>query len=267
MDFRTFWNSNFAFVLKMLLLAVVVVVGIVIAANYWLRDYTHHGEEVVVPDVTGMYVEEARVHLSSCELGMQVVDSTYNSAVPLGTIIEQNPPAMASTKAGRAVYVVMNSRMVPTVSIPDLHDISYRQAEATLRSLGIEVSEVIYQPSEYNGLVLDVTLNDEPIQPQQKLPIGSTVVLVVGQNAESEETVYVPQLHGMTLEDARRTILKNSLVVGAINQEAQTDKEQYVYHQQPEAGKWVQLGSSVTLYLSTDTNKHIEQQNTEEDFF
>ena len=268
MDFKKIWNSNFAFVVKMLVLAFVVGIALIVGVSIWLKDYTHHGKEVFVPDVIGMYVEEARVHLSSRDLGMQIVDSTYNSRIPLGTIVEQNPPANASTKAGRAIYVVMNSRIVPSVSIPDLHDISYRQAEATLHSLGIEVSEIVYQPSEYNGLVLDVTFNDEPVEPQQKLSIGSSVVLVVGQNAESEETVYVPQLRGMTLEDARRTILKNSLVVGAINQEkAEAEVVQYVYHQSPEAGKWVQLGSSINLFLSPDTNKRQVKDDEEEEFF
>lgn len=270
MTFKQIWRSNIAFVLKMFVLAAILIVGIVFAVQAWLRDYTRHGQEVTVPDVTGMYIEEARIHLQQAGLGIEVVDSTYNPRVPLGTIVEQNPPINAHTKQGRAIYVVMNSRSMPTVAVPRLLDVSYRQAETTLHSLGLEIDSVVYQPSEFPGLVLDVKYRDETVEPLTRLPIGSKLTLVVGENADENATIYVPQLIGKNLNDAKRVILQNSLIVGAVNFDSEgKPQDQYlVYHQEPAAGKWVAEGSRVTLYMSVDPNKRmVTEEEEEEEFF
>ena len=273
MKWSDFWHSNIAFVLKMFFLAALLVVGIIFGVQAWLQKYTRHGQEVEVPDVTGMNIEESRLYLQQANLGIEVVDSTYNPRVKLGTIVEQNPPAHAHTKSGRSIYVIMNSRSLPTVAVPRLYDMSYRQAETTLLSLGFELDSVVYQPSEFPGLVLDVTYNGESVEPLTRLTVGSTLQLVVGQNAEGDATIYVPQLIGKNLNDAKRVILQNSLIVGAVNFDVEVtegskeSESMLVYHQEPAAGKWVVEGSRVTLYLSADPGKRMTEDVEDEDFF
>ena len=207
--------------------------------------------------------------LHNSGLQLQIVDSTYNPKAELGIILEQNPPAGASTKEGRMVYVVTNARMTPLVVVPDLHDMSYRQAEATLHSLGMEVEDVQYKPSEFSSLVLDVLYEGESVEASKKLPYGAKLTLVVGQSAYEQETVYVPSLQGKTFEQARSTLLKNSLVVGAVNYDnALNDEDEFVvYHQEPASGKWVSEGSRITLFLSQKPNKKMELVEQEEEFF
>ena len=112
MDFKTFWNSTTAFVLKNFFIAAIIVAVLIVGAVKWLGSFTHHGEEVVVPTITGLYVEEAQILAGNEGLTIQVIDSTYSKKEPLGTIVEQNPRAESNAKRGRTVYVIVNAKTV-----------------------------------------------------------------------------------------------------------------------------------------------------------
>ena len=113
-------------------------------------------EAEIIPDLKGSYVEEAEVMLAKQGLFPQVIDSVYVRDKKLGTIIEQIPPANSTIKRNRPVYLIINSRQIRQVPLPDVNDVSYRQADAMLKSIGLNVSNVEYTPSEYKDLVIDV---------------------------------------------------------------------------------------------------------------
>ena len=277
-----FKKSNTAFVLYMLLAAAVIVLLLLTGVFFWLGKYTRHGIETEVPDVCCSYVPEAEVLLRAQGLRLEVIDSTYSKKVPLGTVVEQNPPAGAHVKEGRSIYVIMNARSIRQVPVPDLHDISYRQAEATLQALGLKVDEVVYEPSEYRDLVLDVRRDGGSLEPGVRLPEGSGVTLVVGQGKGTEQ-VYEPDLTGKTLREARELLLGARLVVGAVNIDPSdpaaaaatahgddpAETVCYVYRQQPAGGQWIVEGSRIDLYLSADPHKALSSgtNSDEEDFF
>ena len=131
-----FDKSDLKFVGWNVLLAVIVGVLLLVGLIIWLRNYTQHGIEVEVEDVRGMVLMEAEPILNADGLRLIVVDSTYSDKVPFGTIVEQEPKAGSHAKNGRAVYVTINATTKRRITMPDMQDISYRQAEATLRGLG-----------------------------------------------------------------------------------------------------------------------------------
>lgn len=272
MDFKEFWKkSNTAFVIKMLVIAVFIGIFLLAGVYVWLRHYTEHGVEVPVPNVCGMYLEEAKIMVEVTGLNVQVIDSTYSNKVPLGTIVEQNPPADAKVKHGRSIYVITNAKSYRQVPLPDLHDVSYRQATAILGTLGLGVADVCYEPSEYKGLVLDVRLDNRSLEAGTRLREGTAVVLVVGKGSGTE-TVYVPDLTGKTLTEARNILLQNGLIVGATEYELPelgTDTVCFVYKQMPLDGTWITEGSHVDLFLSINLEKARANDVTddEEDFF
>ena len=266
------WNAllrtNTAFVILNLMAAVVAGLVIVLCVFVWLKGHTRHGREVEVPQVCGMYMEEARLTLQQAGIAMEVIDSTYSKKVPLGTIVEQNPPVGAHVKEGREVYVIVNKKTLRTVPLPELRDISYRQAEATLKAIGLTVSDIHYEPSEYRDLVLDVRQNGLSIDAGTRLEEGSRVTLVVGKGTGTQQ-VYVPDLTGKTLSQARRILLGSRLIIGAVNyDEASSSADSsYIYQQTPKGGQWLLEGSHINLSLSTDPNKRAESMETEEENF
>lgn len=243
------WNIVIAFMVGALIL-----VGLVI----WLRAYTQHGVEVEVEDVRGMVQAEAEPILAAKGLRLIVVDSTYSEKVPFGTIVEQDPKPASHAKHGRAVYVTVNASGRRQIIMPNLQDMSYRQAETTLRGLGILVDSVYeYEPSAYRDLVLDVRMDTMSIQPGDKIEVGSLVRLVVGFG-KGTDYVEVPTVIGLTLRDARSLLLHRRLTIGAVNydeEELEEGTDRYVYRQMPDVGEKIIEGETVSLWLSSDIEK------------
>ncbi len=266
---RPWWKV----VLLNLLIAIVLVVVLLVVLRRWLNSYTEHGIETEVPQVTGLTLAEADILLSGSHMRVEVIDSTYSSKVPLGTIVEQNPAPESHAKRGRTVYVIMNARQRRQVALPDLIDVTYRQAQSTLRQVGLGVCEVRYEPSAYRDLVLDVQSPDSlTIAAGTLLTEGTQVVLVVGQGLGTEQ-VAVPDLAGLGLSDARSLLLATHLTMGAFTYDVQPDStneaDYRVYNQSPESGTKLREGQSVNVWLSTDMEKAatVKTDDTEEEFF
>jgi len=271
-NWKEFRNGSI-FVAINIAVAIGVLALLLWALKSYLHDYTEHGIEVEVPNIKGITVTEAKAMMESEQLKLVVIDSTYSDKVPFGTIVEQDPTPNSHVKHGRPIYVTINASGKRKVQMPDLRDISYRQAEATLRGLGLIVDEEYdYEPSEFRDLVLDVKADGKSINAGEKLAVGTRVRLVVGFGRGTEEVI-VPNVVGMTIEDARSLLLQYRLTIGAVlydqeDIEAESEVIKYIYRQTPNAGETVIEGEAVTLRLSSDIEKaaatHPEEEEEED---
>ena len=258
--------------MKRIVLAIVIVIALAWITLIVLDHYTHHGESVTVPDLQGLYVEEARSLLENYDLYVQVIDSVYMKEKALGTIVEQIPPANSSVKKNRSIYLILNKRQVRMIPFPDVNDVSFRQADALVKSLGLRVSGVVYRPSEFRDLVIDVTFNGARIEPGTRLPEGSAVILVVGSGV-GEDISIIPGLIGKSFMEARNEAFASSFIIGAVNYDVPPlgDEDQYmIYRQTPAAGQKMPDGTRINIWLTKDKSL-IEQSNNshfeEEQFF
>lgn len=260
-------ETTLGFIVKNVLAAALAGCLVIAGALVFLKHYTHHGEETLVPDVRALTVEDATVLASQSGLSIIVVDTAYSYRVPLGAVLEQSPVAESHTKAGRPIYVVVNAKQMRLVPLPALTSVSYRQAEATLRTIGIGVESVEYEPSIYNNLVLDVRYQGSSVEAGTRLKEGSQVVLVVGIGGEEGEVV-VPNLIGMSITEARTAILGQKLIPGGVfyDVEPEGNEAAYrIYSQSPAAGSIIDSGSRVDMMLTTDEDR-ISAAN-EDEFF
>lgn len=241
-----------------ILLAIVVVVIILVSLIAYLKSYTQHGVEVEVSNVRGLAKEDAEAVLDQQGLRLVVIDSTYSEKVPFGTIVEQDPMPDSHAKLGRAVYVTVNASGKRQIPMPNLQDMSYRQAETTLRGLGLLVDTIYdYEPSAFRDLVLDVKAHGQSVQPGEKIAVGTKVRLVVGFGRGTEE-VEVPSVIGMSPVDARRVLLSHRLTVGAVTCDEAVEEDGtplFVYQQIPAAGEKLIEGETVALKLTMDPEK------------
>lgn len=255
MDFKSFWKDSFiGFILKRILLAFALVVGITWITLLLIDQYTRLGEAVPVPDLRGLYEEEAMSTLRSMDLYVQVIDSVYDRNRALGTIIEQIPSPGSSVKKNRSIFLILNKRQMKTVPMPEVNDISFRQADALLRSLGLRVAHVEYRPSEFKDLVIDVRYNGQHIESGTRLVEGSALVLVVGSGVGNSMNS-IPFLLGATLDNARADALASSFIVGSINYDEppMSDENLYrVYRQAPTPGEKVTEGTRINIWLTKD---------------
>ena len=266
-------TSKWKFVLINMTAAIGVIAALIIVLILCLRDYTQHGHEVVVPNLTKLHIEEAKIIAAAEGLNIEVIDSTYSNKTPLGTIVEQTPQEGSNVKQGRTIYVIQNARFRRPVILPELRDLSLRQVEATIKALGLTIGEILYEPSTFKNILLDIRVQGSSTPAGTRLEEGTPITLVVGKG-QGVEQVSVPHIVGKSIEEARSWLLASSLTLGSVEYDIDPTEEttmQYIIYQQtPASGTVVVEGTSVNIKLSTDIEKAIttnEDENNEEDFF
>jgi beta-lactam-binding protein with PASTA domain len=149
------------------------------------NSYTRHGTEVIIPDFTGMHSQELLSKENEAKDYIIVIaDYIFDKNKLPGTVLKQDPHVGEMVKKGRKVYVTVASSEPPKVLMPQLQDVSLRQAEIMLKAIGLELGSVIYKPSPYENAVLEQLYKGRTIAPGTEISAGETVTLVVGKNPE-----------------------------------------------------------------------------------
>lgn len=169
-----------------LLLAVVITIAVIIGVLAWLDHYTRHNQAVVVPDVKGLTVGEAAPFFESNGLRYNVIDSVFSKDVAPGSIVELVPSAGSKVKEGRIVFVTVNALTSQAAAVPEVEDLSFRQAYALLKAAGFTRIEIVYLPGEYKDLAIGIRTNDKILQAGELVPLTAPLELLVS-NGEPEE--------------------------------------------------------------------------------
>jgi len=252
---KTIWNFlTSKFFWTNIAVAIGIALVILFGTLLWTKFYTNHGESIEVPDLAHKYVEEAELELNELGLAYEVIDSVHLRSFNPGEIAEQSPAAGTHVKSNRKIYLTINCRQKQMIRIPDLVGESFRKAQSNLRALGFDADSVRYKPYEFNGEVLDILYNGRSVEKGEKVADGSTLVLVVGRE-DTENIVYVPNLMGMSYDDAINEINANELAVGNLSYDVRpfsnTERQQYhVIKQTPAPGTQVFRGKLIELKLS-----------------
>ncbi len=166
---------------NMLLIAIIGII-LVLLSLIFLHFYTRHGQNIVVPRLDGLQIEEANIILKAKGLHAEIVDSIYRQDAVPGAILDQTPKADNKVKEGRAIYVTVYSKVPQQIAVPGLEDYSTRQAIALLNSLGFTQLSIEEVPSEYSGLVMSIEFRGRKLLPDEKIPAGSPLKLVVSSS-------------------------------------------------------------------------------------
>ncbi len=169
-------------------LALIALAGccVVWLALVWLDVWTEHGKYEVVPDMRGLSYGQAVTALRAASLQAELSDSIYDEKTRPGTVLEQSPRANTKVKPNRTVYLTVNAFSPKMVSVPDLADMSLRQARSILEGIGIKNIREQYVHSEYRDLVIAAKFNGIILQPGARIPSSATVTLEVGEGIANE---------------------------------------------------------------------------------
>lgn len=244
-----------------LLLAVTLIFILVLATMQGLKIYTRHGESNPVPDFSGLNIGDARKTAQEHDLRIEIVDSLYVDDAAPGAVVDQVPEAGHGVKKNRTIFLTVNSTHPEQVILPQLTDISFRQARVLIENSGLNIGRISYRPSEYTDLVLEVQKDSVRLKTGQKLPKGSSIDLVVGREP-GDQVTGLPDLTGMTVEQAKTALMGALLNTGVIIYDqsvlsAEDSVNARVWRQQPnpEITSTATLGSSVDLWVTVDDLK------------
>lgn len=179
---RNFFNflksKTFLIQLGLALLAVIILVFLLLR---WLNSTTNHGEFVEVPDFSKMSVMDMRKAVEEADLRYEVLDSAnYNPNYPRFSIIEQDPPAGNKVKENRKIYFTVNPSGYKKVTVPNIIQVTQRNASSMLRAVGLDVQRVTYIDELGKDMVYYIKYKGKRINTGDKLPKTSKVELVCG---------------------------------------------------------------------------------------
>lgn len=198
---KSSWKRTLLVVaINLLIMAALLVLAVMCVAPKLLEGNTGHGIYVVVPDVRGIDTETASLQLSENNLKPMVIKTIFKDGCKPGEVVEQIPEGDMKVKPGRNVYLTINSYDVQKFVFPNVIQMSSRQARSFLEDSQFVIEEVIYEPYEFDDLVLKVTIpgSEKEFVPGEKYPKRTHVVLHVGsssleetpENDETEESFY-----------------------------------------------------------------------------
>lgn len=167
-----------------LALALIVVIALVFISLQWLKTSTHHGEFVKVPDLAKLSVTEMREVIEEANLRYEVLDSAnFNPEYPRFSIIEQDPPAGNKVKQNRKIYVTVNPSGYKKVTVPQIIQVTQRNATSMLRAVGLDVERVTYIDELGKDMVYYLKHKGKRINPGDKLPKTSAIELICGNGS------------------------------------------------------------------------------------
>jgi eukaryotic-like serine/threonine-protein kinase len=247
---------------KHLLIAVSIVVAITAGILFWIKTYTKHGQTIEVPDLREKSLSEAKTILESKNLRIKVMDSIFNTGAVRGAVIEQNPAFGLKVKENRTIYVTINAFKPPQVAFPNIKDVSLRQAEAIIKSLGLELGNIKYVPDIAKDAVLGSSCKGVELKAGNQLVYGSKIDLILGDGLKGEK-IDMPDLTGLTRKEAHNILKDLSLVIGSeIFSSSFTDSSMAkVYKQTPQYtpdGK-ITIGSPIDLFYGGEDEVEPEQ--------
>lgn len=215
----------------------------------FLRLFTFHGESIDVPDFSGKTMEEIQEMPEARHYDFIVVDSIYDNTKEKGTILTQTPFPGSKVKKGRNIYLTMVAMEQEKTKMPNLLDLTARQATAILETYGLKVGQFEYVP-DVGQTVMRAKVNGKAIAWGDPIVKGTKVDLVVGRGT-SKEMAFVPKLVGKSRKDAHRLINEAGLNVGSEVFANKSDTVRVrVVKQSPAFGKdaEINLGTSIDLW-------------------
>ena len=165
----------------LLLKAGLILVGFIFLLFVGLHFHTRQNNLIEVPDLYQVQLSDANEMLSDLKLNFEVIDSThFNPEIPPFSVLEQQPRAFEQVKRGRKIYLTLNPSTYRKVSIPNVVQVTYRNAVTSLRAVGLEVGKITYRNNIGKDMVLALRFEGDEIEPGEKIPKSSKVDLVLG---------------------------------------------------------------------------------------
>lgn len=257
--FKFLFSKSFA--INLLILLLLIVSGLYGMLQY-LDNYTLHGKKVEIPNLISFPVNQFdSLVIEDNHFILSVNDSLYVKGKKAGTILEQNPSPGTTVKQGRKIYVSVAALEPTKVSMPNLTDMSLRQATTLLQTYGLSLGNLEYIPDLCVNCILNQKMNGMELAKGTKVPVGSEIDLVVGRGL-SDELVSVPYLIGMNVEFSKELLLSKSLNLGSLLYDETVNSKDdtlnaIIYRQIPayQEQASTRMGSPVDLFLTVDSNR------------
>ena len=209
--------------------------------------------EVQLPNLVGMSREEAQADAEEAKLKFEVSSEEYNTEVPEGFVISQDPKYIENynVKEGSTVKVVV-SKGTEKATVPNVEGKEESEAIKLIEDAKLK-AEVIEETSQ---TVEEGHVISQETDPDTEVSAGDTVKIHVSTGTGIKQ-VTVQSVVGQTEANARATLEGQGLKVTVTNEEDTSKENGVVLKQSIESGKTVNEGTAITITV----NKITEAKN------
>jgi len=218
--------------------------------------YVRHDTLVQVPSVVGMNFSDAVNKLDDGDLEGLQGDVRYDETKPIGTILDQNPPAGQMVKEGRRIYLVVSGGET-LYDVPNIVGRSVRESKFMLAQRNLELQEVETKPSaQYPpGIVVS-----QVERPGMKVKKGTRIGVVVSTGMDVGD-MKIPELIGKNVEEAKKIILQNKFTIGKINFQPSTSVPvNAVIDQYPKSNTMAKENQRIDLFVNRVVKEKIPEE-------
>lgn len=235
-------------------IAIITLIILFFLFKFSLNLFTRHGDELIVPDFYGQSITEIDSLGFTDEFDFFVIDSLFDESASKGTVVIQDPLPGSKVKNGRNIYVTIVATLSEEVIMPDLKDLTLRQAVNVIEAAKLTVGGLTYEPSFDKNAVLEQFYMGDTIHPGDTIIKGSVIDLIIGTGDRFYKTP-IPFLIGKTRSEAIYNLNIASFNLGTeFFMDSITDASARVYMQEP---RWdIELayfpGDSIHIWYKSD---------------
>lgn len=203
--------------------------------------------EVVVPNLIGKDLNEARELLKQRNLNIKVINQLYSSEYPINRIISQRPPAGRRKKVQTDIEVTV-SKGPTLVKVPNLIGKNKLEVELALETAGLKLGEIVktYRPDAPDGVVIK-QMPEEHTQIEQGASVSITI-----NTMETGNIIDVPNFIGRPLAEVRAELASLGLTYNeATLQPSNIYSEGIIIDQNPLPYDKVPMGSAMSFIVSS----------------
>ena len=235
-------------------------------------DYTLsiQGEQLM-PDLSGMTVDEARETLAGLQVSMDSSNTAYSDEYEEGTVINQSPVAGEVLVQDANVFVTVSLGPESNQVLSTLKNLTIDDATASLNRVGIGVStepRLEFSEDVAENYVIgyeemptgEAAGSTEGVTEEDDIGRFSRYVRLIVSRGKSGDYIVMPQLVGMTQRSAEELIENSGLLVGGRTAVNTADYAPgTVLSQSAAADDFIRKGTPVNLQISVDPGSQIAE--------
>ncbi len=237
---------------------------VLLAAFLWLKLYTHHGQELEMPDYTGYQYDTAVKDAARKKFRMSIQDSLHVLGKPGGEIIKQHPLPGALVKSKRMIYVTITKRSPDKIlssRLPEMYGKTYERKKRELEEhfeIKSRIIDTRFDPGDA-GQVLEVRYKGKIIMDAKgrkndvQIEKGDYLEFVISGKSGGE--VKIPDLLCKTYEEGIFLLDNLGLKLELAVKEGDVSdlNSAFIVNQFPAAdGGTLEMGSSIQVTVSPD---------------
>ena len=223
-----------------------IVIFSIVAEYLVMPAYTRQNQNRIMIDIKNRNLDDALKILKSENYRYEVSDTLYTNKFQLGTIVDQYPKPNTRVKSGRTVRLKI-AQPEKSVAIPNLIGQSRRSAELELNQMGLLIDTVYteYNPEYPNGTI---AWQYPKAGDRRKKGMGIQITVSKGMPPNFFQ---VPNLIGLSINQAKDLIFKSRLKVGKISYHQDQDLVPYtVLDQSIKNGTVLDITATINLVVS-----------------